>query len=212
MIDVKLLIVDDHPIFRDGIRMTVEKIDGIDVIGEAANGKEALEILSKQRVHVVLMDIKMPEMDGIEATRLIKSKYPLIHVIAITLFGEEKYVESMLEAGADAFILKNIDRNGLRKAIASVSDGKQYFSEELMPFFTNKFLGKDKASAINLTPREKEVLHFIAEGYTNHEIADKLNVSQRTVANHRANLLQKTETKNTATLLAFAIKNNLIAL
>lgn len=211
MIDIKVLVADDHQLFRDGVAMTVNKLPDARVIAEVSNGLEVLAYVKQELPDIILMDIKMPQLDGIETTKQITEEYPSIRVIALTLFGEERYLEKMLEAGAKGFLLKNIGRQGLHKAIQLVSDGKEYYSEELIPYFTKKYLAKDE-KAKSLTKREMEVLQMIAQGMTNNEIADKLFISLRTVANHRANILAKTESRNTVTLLSYAIKNDLVSI
>ncbi len=160
------------------------------------------------------MDIKMPEMDGITATQKTIEKFPTIKIIALTMFGEEEYLESMLNAGAFGFLLKSIDKEGLFRAIQAVSEGRNYFSEDLMPYFTNKYLRKtkQKENEVSLTKREIEILNLVSKGLTNKEIADKLFISLRTVTNHRAKLNIKTGSKNTVNLLSYAIRNNLIEL
>jgi DNA-binding NarL/FixJ family response regulator len=209
----KILIVDDHELFREGIKTIINRFEFAKVVGEATNGKEMLEIIDKCSPDIVLMDIKMPEMNGIEATEQLKQKHPGIYVVALSLYGDEAYLESMLEKGVSGFILKNTDSDNLERALKLISNGKNYFSEELIPYFTKKYIGGDQESDhAGLTKREVEVLKLIGEGYSNKEIAEKLFISLRTVKNHRANLNMKTGSKNTAGLLAYAIKHNILSI
>jgi DNA-binding NarL/FixJ family response regulator len=206
----KVLIVDDHELFRKGVRTIIEGFDFVEVSDEASNGKEMLKAIDRNKPDIVLTDIKMPEMNGIEATKKALEKYPDLKIIALSLYGDEVYLESMLELGISGFVLKNTDSQNLQRALKLIIQGKQYFSEELIPYFTKKYIGKEASDEAGLTKREIEVLELIAQGFSNKEIADKLFISLRTVTNHRANLNMKTGSKNTAGLLAYAIKNNLI--
>jgi DNA-binding NarL/FixJ family response regulator len=214
---VKLLIVEDQVIFRSGLKLLLGDIAEVQVIDEASNGVEFLEILKKMMPDVVLMDIQMPLMDGIEATKKAIAIYPELKVLVLSMFGEEEYLVKMLETGIRGFLLKNANEDELRKAIILVDQGKNYFSHELLPALANSFMKKksyndEKQNIIaKLTRRELEVLTFICKGYTNKEIADACFISHRTAGGHRANLLEKTGCKNTAELVGFGIKYNLIA-
>ncbi len=209
---VRLIIVDDHEIFRKGLIMVVNKFKDVEVVAEASNGKEFLSILEKQEIDMVFMDIEMPLMNGIEATKVALEKYPELKIVALSMFGEEEYLKHMLDAGVKGFLLKNVSKETLERAILAVASGNNYFSEELLHFFTKKYISSDKPEndEIKLTKRELEVLQLIAKGLTDQEIADTLFISQRTVNGHRANLISKTGSKNTVNLLIYAIKNKLI--
>jgi DNA-binding NarL/FixJ family response regulator len=206
------MIVDDHEIFRKGVIMSLSSLSNIDIIGEAANGVELLEKIEVGTVpDAILMDIKMPKMDGVTATKEVLMLYPNIKIIALSMFGDEVYLEKMISAGAFSFILKHSDGKTLLTAINTIANGQQYYSEEFLPYFTKKYVSGKKEEAL-LSKRELEVLTLLAKGYTNHEIADDLFISSKTVANHRANLISKTGSKNTVSLLSYAIKQNLIKL
>jgi len=213
---IKLLIVEDQLIFRNGLKILLKEIPEVEFIGECSNGLEFLEFIEKKMPDVVLMDIKMPMMDGFEATKIATQKYPEIKIVILSMFGEENYLVRMLEAGIKGFLLKNVEEDELRKALFLVSDGKNYFSNELLPALTNSFMKKknndeEKTSIIDkLTKRELEIMQLISKGYTNKEIAEFCFISPRTVGGHRTNLLSKTASKNTADLVGFAIKYNLI--
>lgn len=158
----------------------------------------------------------MPEMDGIETTKKLVEMCPDIKIVALSMFGEEEYLQSMLDAGAKGFLLKNINPDELEKCIKQVMKGNNYFSDELLTVLTKMFVSggnkKDNKPDVKLTKREKEVLELICKGYTNSEIAEKLFLSQRTIDGHRANLLSKVGAKNTVSLVTYAIKNKLVNL
>lgn len=207
----RIIVADDHKFFRKGVVMTINSFQGMNVVGEASNGKELLSKIDELKPDIVLIDIKMPEMNGIEATRIAMKQNPALKIIAFSMFGEEEYLQSMLEAGICGFLLKNTNEEGLRRALQQVAIGNQYFSEEFLPYFTKKFINQsDKETPNKITKRELEVLQLIAKGFTNKEIAEKLYISAKTVNNHRASLNLKTGSKNTVLLLMYAIKNNLL--
>lgn len=210
---VTIMIVDDHEIFRKGLAMVINKMKNIKVVAEAGNGQEFLDLLEKTKADLVFMDIQMPVMNGIEATKTALLKYPGLKIVALSMFGEEEYLQNMVDAGVRGFLLKNISKEDLLRAIQLISEGKNYYSEELLSFFTRKYMAPAKQQEnpeINLTKREMEILQLIAEGYTDGEIADKLFISQRTVNGHRASLIAKTGSRNTVNLLTYAIKNGLV--
>ncbi|RLD58000.1 MAG: DNA-binding response regulator [Bacteroidetes bacterium] len=206
-----IILVDDHTIFRQGLAMVINRLEGFKVIAQAENGKEFLNLLNDFTPGIVLMDIRMQEMNGIEATKKAIAQYPDLKIAALTMSGEEKDLQAMINAGALGFLLKSIERDELEIALNHYVKGKNYYSSELMPFFTNKYFGNHENDPdINLTRREKEVLEQIALGLSNTEIAEKLFISQRTVDGHKANLISKTGSKNIVNLLIFAIKNKLV--
>lgn len=210
--NLRVMIVDDHEIFRKGLAMVINKSKNAKVVAEAGNGQEFLDIIEKEKIDLVFMDIEMPVMNGIEATRTALQKYPEMKIVALSMFGEEEYLQQMVDAGVKGFLLKNIGKDDLYRAMQLISEGKNYFSEELLQFFTRKYIQppKHETSDVNLTKRELEILQLIAEGYTDSEIADKLFISQRTVNGHRASLIAKTGSRNTVNLLTYAIKNGLV--
>jgi DNA-binding NarL/FixJ family response regulator len=208
---IKIIIADDHQLFRNGLKMLLEASPEFEISGEASNGEEFLRILCNCVADVVLMDINMPEMDGIEATKRGIKLCPGIAVIALSMYGEEEYYYKMVDAGAKGFILKDSDISEVREAILTVRKGGSYFSQELLYHVIQKFKTREsETKSANLSKREKEILFKICEGLSNQEIAETLFISKRTVDKHRANLLGKTNSKNTASLILFAIKNKLI--
>lgn len=215
MSKVKLFLVDDHKIFREGLKQLIEVEEVGAVIAEASNGQEFLAKLVEPLPDLVLMDISMPVMNGIEATRLAKEKYPDLTILALSMHGDEEYYYKMIEAGVKGFLLKDSGIKEIERAILSVVDGETYFSNELLRQIISGMNKKNTESIPEkdgLSPREIEVLKEICNGLTNEEIADKLCISAQTVKGHRSNLLSKTNCKNSASLVMYAIKNKLVSL
>ena len=208
---IRIIITDDHQLFRNGLKILLNAFQEFEVTGEASNGEEFLRILKNTPADVVLMDINMPEMDGIEATRRGLKLCPAIDIIALSMYGEEEYYYKMVDAGAKGFLLKDSDISEVKEAILTVRKGGSYFSQELLYHVIQKIKHRENESkSANLSKREKEILLKICEGLSNQEIAETLFISKRTVDKHRANLLGKTNSKNTASLILFAIRNKVI--
>ncbi|HQK69895.1 MAG TPA: response regulator transcription factor [Bacteroidales bacterium] len=208
---IKIIIVDDHHLFRNGLRLLLEGIPEFEITGEASNGAELLDIIDRTRADIVLMDINMPVMDGVEATIKVLERKPEIKVIALSMYGEEDYYYRMTEAGARGFILKDSDISEVREAINTVKRGGTFFSQQLLQNVIQKIKHREAETKVAvLSKREKEILEKICEGLSNQEIANALFISKRTVDKHRANLLEKTNSKNTASLILYAIRNKLI--
>lgn len=209
---VNIIIVDDHEIFRNGLKMVLSKLKYAHVIAEASDGIEFIDIIRRTPTDIVLMDIEMPNMNGIDATKLALKEFPNLKIIALTMFNDDDYIQSMMDAGVKGFLIKNINKDTLDRAIRAVSDGGNYFSEELFKFFTKQVKKEDPQvkEELNFTKREKEILQLLVEGLSNKEIADILFVSERTIVGHKTNLLSKTGCKNTISLLSYAIKNKLV--
>jgi len=211
----KIIIVDDHTLFRNGLHILLNNIKNYRVVEEAANGKEFIDILDKgTEVDLVLLDINMPVMDGIEAAKIALSKRPDLKIITLSMYGEEDYYYKMVDAGVKGFLLKNSDMNEVKTALETVYDGGNYFSSELLQnLVTNLRTNKEKKKPENeLSEREVEVLILICQGFSNQEIADQLFISKRTVDKHRANIMEKSQCKNTAQLVMYAIKNKMVEL
>ncbi|HEY4652617.1 MAG TPA: response regulator transcription factor [Pontibacter sp.] len=212
---VRVIITEDHRILRQGLRMLLQEDSGIEVVGEACNGKELLELLSHTPADVVLMDINMPEMNGFEATEQVVKNFPETRVIALSMLNNLPFVQKILQCGASGYLLKTSGKDELRSAIKLVANGTNYISGELSMHMLSNSLAADQPETetreqAGLSKREIEVLTLIAEGFTNAEIADKLFTSKRTIETHRQNILEKTGAKNTANLVKYAIGHKLI--
>jgi two-component system, NarL family, nitrate/nitrite response regulator NarL len=212
---IKVLIADDHQMFVEGIKALLKSVKEIQVIAEANNGNQILEQLSQLNIDVLLTDVQMPEMNGIEVTQAIAEKFPKVKVIALTMFNESGYVSRMLRAGASGYILKNADKKELINAIQQVAKGENYYSPEITLRLIDKMKGKKQKSISvvhldELSEREKEILKLIAQEYTNIEIAKKIFLSPLTVNTHRKNLIRKLGIKNTAGLVRYAVENGLL--
>jgi DNA-binding NarL/FixJ family response regulator len=208
---IRIIIADDHQLFRNGLKILLNAFPEFEVAGEASNGEEFLKVLRDTSADIALMDINMPEMDGIEATRKGLKISPHLSIIALSMYGEEEYYYKMVDAGAKGFVLKDSDIAEVKEAILTVKKGGSYFSQELLYHVIQKIKHREnEIKTANLSKREKEILMKRCEGLSNQEIAEALFISKRTVDKHRANLLGKTNSKNTASLILYAIKNKLI--
>ncbi len=211
---IKICIVDDHKLFREGLKLLLSTQDFVRQIYEASNGKEFIENLSLMDCEVVLMDIEMPGMNGIEATETALRLRPDLKIIVLSMYGDEQYYYKMVDAGVKGFVLKS---SGIEKVIAAihkVAAGENYFSEELLIHILNNMREGNKTDTDipdnEISERELEILYHVCLGLSNQEIADKLFISKRTVDKHRANLLSTTGCRNTAALVMYAIKNKMI--
>lgn len=214
---IKVIITDDHKMFREGIKNILNDMSDIEVLAEAGSGEELLQILAAKPADIVLMDINMPGINGIEASKLIKKKFPHINILALSTSDDENYIVEMLNHGVMGYVLKSTGIEELVSAIKTVAKGDSYFCKEASSVILNRMnnMKKEKqkqkiSGEIPLTEREIEVLKHAAEGLTNKEIADRLFISVRTVDTHKRNLLQKLGVKNTAGLINYAIKHNII--
>jgi len=215
---ISVLIVDDHKILRDGISAILQTNRDIKVSGECEDGNDVLNFLKSHKVDVILMDIMMPKMNGIDCTKIVKSKHPEIKILAISMHNESNYIQSMMEVGANGYILKNTSGEEMYKAIKTIHEGKSYFASEVTDSIMNSYLHPTKDNKkknkltidVDLTEREVDVLKLITEEYTNKEIGEQLNISNRTVDTHRRNLLRKIGAKNSIGLIRFAYNSGLI--
>jgi len=208
-----LIIVDDHLIFRQGLKSIITMENIANVIGEASNGLELLELLTHLKPDLVLMDIDMPHMNGLDATEKALEIMPDLKIIAFSMFSDEEYYYKMIDRGVKGFILKTSGINELENAIKNVMLGDTYFSNELLRKIINNIGRTGTAKTTpkdNLTEREVEILQQICLGLTTEEIAEKLFISPKTVKSHKSNLLEKTVCKNTPALILFAIKNKIV--
>ena len=212
---IRLAIADDHKIFRNGLKSTLEDCADFDLVLEASNGKQLLAQLTNVTLDVILMDIKMPEMDGIQTTALVKQQYPLIKVLALSMFNEDKYIVDMMKAGASGYLLKNAEPEEIIEAISTVFFRDYYFNEHLSVTLIKQLAGNQNQanaghSLADFNEREIEVLKLVCQECSNQEIADKICLSVRTVEGYRARLFEKTKSKNLVGLVIFAIKTGLI--
>ncbi len=207
----KILIVDDHEMVRAGLELLLEGNDDFEVIGQSENGEKALEFIESNLVDIVLMDINMPVMDGLECTKQIGEKYSNTKVLAITMHIEEQHIKNMMKAGASGYILKNSSKEILIQALEAISSGKHYYSQEVTTIvMANLTIDEEEEDEMIITQREVDVLKLIVQEKTNHEIAEELFISVRTVDAHRRNLLEKTGAKSSVGLTKYAFKHNLL--
>lgn len=214
---INIIIVDDHKIFRDGLMLLLDNFDYVSVVGQASNGEEFLNLIETVVPDIVLMDINMPKMNGIEATKKALQKYPDLKVITLTSFADDEYIEQMISAGVEGYMLKRSEIEDFEKAIKKVAKGGSYFSSEIIKVITrNLYKNKEQESRKQIitkfTSREKQILHYICKGLNNEQIADLIHLSPKTVEKHKSNLFQKTETFNTVNLVIYAFKNQLVSL
>lgn len=216
MSSIRLLLVDDHQIVRAGLRMLFMAEPDIEIVGEANNAAEALEAVRALEPDVVLMDVAMPGISGIEATRRIKDANPDVKVLALTMHEDEQYFFEMLNAGASGYMPKRAAPDDLVSAIRVVNQGEVYLYPSLAKLLVKDFLGRSEAgvesAADILTPREREILTQIAEGYTNREIAQQLTISHKTVDRHRENIMRKLNLHSRVELVKYAIEKGLITI
>ena len=208
----RVFIVEDHAIFREGLKRVLSEMPDVELVGEAGNGAEFLEKLKKVTPDIVLMDIQMPVMDGLEATDKALERDPSLKILVISMFGEEEYVYSMVEKGVSGFILKTSGILDLERAINRVAEGHQYYSEEIMGLLVKKVRQIDAPEKVTFTGKEMEVLRLLCKGASNNEIADKLFLSVRTVEGYRNKLLQKTGSANVINLVIYALRNKIVIL
>jgi DNA-binding NarL/FixJ family response regulator len=208
----KVIIADDHQFFRDGFEIALKQIDAVKKITHAVNGKEVLKILKNEKYDLVFMDIKMPEMNGIETTKEIELHYPRVKVIALSMSDDRKSVVEMFNSGASGYIIKNTDKKEIETAIKKVMAGEHYFAEPVAKEFMETLIQKQKKvaaikPAIKITEREIAVLMLLCKGYSNAGMAQKLFITEKTIEFHRGELLRKTNSKNAAELVIWATRN-----
>lgn len=212
---IRLLLVDDHEVVRSGLRMLLDNEADLVIVGEASNGGQALELVEKLNPDVVIMDITLPDISGIEATRRIKEKHPDVAIVALTIHEDQQYFFEMLQAGASGYVPKRAAPDDLITAIRAAHRGETYIYPSLAKLLVGDFLahsGEDdtKETMSGLTPREQEVLSLLAEGRTNEQIAELLTISAHTVARHRENLMGKLGLHSRSELVKYAIRKGLI--
>ena len=209
---LRVLLADDHVLVRAGIHSLLNQLEGIDVVGEASNGREALELVEMHRPAIVLMDIDMPELNGLEATARIVSRFPSVRVIILSVHGTEEHVLQALRAGAAGYLLKNISPAELDQAIRSVNEGNNHITDSVAKHVVARLVeGAKVGSPDRLTLRQREVLQLVAEGNTSKEIATKLGISAKTAESHRAEIMQTLGIHDTAGLVRYAIRLGIVS-
>ncbi|OBQ56415.1 response regulator transcription factor [Tamlana sp. s12] len=204
---INVVLADDHVLVRDGIRALLEDQSGVKVVAEASNGKEALEIVAETKPHVLIVDIRMPEMNGIEVVGVISKTYPDVRTLVLSMHDSEEYVLKAIQAGADGYLLKGASKEEFIKALNNVASGGKYFTGDVSAIIMNNFVNGNTSAAVvpekkvvkdpfKLTKREKQILNLVLQLKNNKDIAEELQISKRTAEVHRFNLMKKLEVKN----------------
>ena len=204
---IKIIVVDDHPMVIEGMKAMLNQIRYVELCATASNAYEAMEKVKENQPDLVITDINMPEISGVELTSKLKKEFPNLKIIGMSTFNERSYIAQMIQNGADGFLVKSASKEEIETAISSVLDGKMYLSSDAGISNSEQ---KELKNQPTLTRREKEILTLISEGFTNPQIAEKLFISLYTVETHRKNLLSKFNTNNTASLIKIAATNGLI--
>lgn len=209
---VKIIIADDHEVIIDGLIALLATEKDLQVVGRANNGNQLLEIIKNKPVDLIILDIDMPEMNGVEAAKKLKEKYPDVKILVLTMFNTPDFIANLLRHGVDGYILKNSRKRELLKAIRSVRSGRSFYAPEVTEIMMNSFRQEknNNKDTVQLTPREKEIIRLISEEYTSREIGEKLFISFHTVERHRKNIIAKLGVKNVAGLVKYAIMNGLV--
>ncbi|MCE5250020.1 response regulator transcription factor [bacterium] len=212
---ISILLADDHKILRDGIRALLEKEPDFDVVGEADSGRTAIEMACKLKPDVIIMDIGMPDMNGIEATKEILSGVPSIRVLALSMYADKRFIVEMLDAGATGYLVKDCTLDEMLSAVRSVASNQKYIAQKLLVNFIDDYMkntGNSDMLKTRLTPREREVLRLIAQGKNTKEISSALHISVKTVDTHRQHVMNKLNIHNPVDLTKYAIRTGLISI
>lgn len=209
---IKIIIADDHQMFLEGISSLLQDVPEIEVVGTALNGNQVIEKIKTLEIDIVVTDINMPEMDGIELSKFLKKNYPGIKTLILSTHNDAEMIGKCINNDVDGYLLKNAEKQELLKALHTIAAGEKYFGEEVKNEYMKTVFSasKEKETIFQLSRREKEILQHIAMEYTTQEIADKLFISQNTVNTHRKNMLSKLNAKNTAGLVKYAYQQGLI--
>ena len=209
---ITILLADDHDVVKRGMKMLLEDEEGIQVIGEASDGLDAIEKVKTLMPNVVILDLTMPKMSGIEAAKIISEEYPEVKILIFSMHQNKEYIIKSVENGANGYLLKDTSKSELLRAIKVISEGRKYFPPEISEVIIDELLAKTSGTQEGnrpifekITPKEKQILGMIVQGFNSREMADKLFLSIRTVDNHRANMMKKVKAKNTADLVKMAI-------
>jgi len=213
---IRILLVDDHQVVRKGIKALIETNVNINVVGEASSAEEAFELIQSKNPNMIISDMSLPGMSGIQLTLKVKENFPEIGVLILSMHNDDEYILDALNAGAMGYLTKDSPTEEITSAIANISAGKMYYSNSLASILATEFVRKNKKvdslESIGITERELDVLVLIVEGLSNKEIADKISVSKRTVDNHRFNLMRKLGAKNTADVVRLSFLKGLISI
>lgn len=209
-----ILLADDHVLIRHGIKNIIKMDEKLQVVGEVSNGKDLMEFLEDSEVDMIILDISMPGIGGMEATGMVKSKYPWIKILMLTMHKNKQYFYNAMAAGADGYLMKDDSDQELLVAIAKVLSGKSYISPNMVDDFADDVISmyrtEKKSPFQELTKREKEILQLVVNGMTSRKMAEHLNLSQRTIDHHRSNLLRKFNKKNSIDLVNYAVRNGFV--
>lgn len=214
--NTEILLADDHQIVRDGLKSLIDKQSKLKVVGEASNGREVVRLAGELKPDVIILDIGMPDLNGIEATRQIKAQYPLIKILALSMQSDSRFVAQMLSVGASGYLLKDCAFEELSRAIQTVMDGQTYLSpgitSQVIKDYVRRINTSDQSEGHFLTPREREVIQLLAEGLSTKDIAGHLNISVKTVETHRTQIMGKLDMHSIAQLTKYAIREGLTRL
>jgi DNA-binding NarL/FixJ family response regulator len=211
MNNIRLLLADDHPLIRAGFKSMLVKNERFEIVGEAENGADLLTLTAELSPDMILTDISMPGMNGLEALQKVKKQYPTIKCIVLSMHEEREYIMNALKTGAEGYLLKSIEGPELEKAILAVFNGGKYFSPLITSILADSVARPELPEVGDITPREKEVLELVAQGKSTKQIADLLGISIRTVESHRINMLKKMKVNNTAELIRKAIDMKILS-
>lgn len=202
---IKLLIADDHEILASGMSSILSKNKELSILGTVSNGQEVLDYLAKNEVNVVIMDLNMPILNGIEATEIIKKNFPATKVLILSMFDREGYIQNALDVGVDGYVLKNVNEDEIVTAVKRIMEGKTYFSQDVTAKMAMKMrVYGESEGGVKLTDTERKILQYLSEGDTSGEISDKLDLASNTIASYRKLLLQKFEAKNVSHMVKMA--------
>ncbi len=210
----RILVADDHVLIRHGIKNIIKKNEQFAVVGEVSNGKQLMSFLEDSEIDLIILDISMPDIGGMEAIGLVKNKYPWIKILMLTMHKNKQYFYNAMAAGADGYLMKDDSDEELLVAITKVLSGKSYISPYMTDDFAddviNMYRNERRTPFQEMTKREKEILQLVVQGFTSKQMAEQLNLSQRTIDHHRSNLLRKFDRKNSVDLVNYAVRNGFV--